>query len=394
MRITEIDVATIRTSTVSGKIADGAHDNVIVRVHTDEGITGVGEVDAPPTVVRAIIEAPTSMLWAQGFRELIIGEDPLQPARIWEKVYEGTIYAGRRGLGIMALGAIDIAIHDIAGKALNLPVYKLLGGAVGRPEYMAAEGKERFFGVPYASILPAGDTIAAYHKDSLAKLGRAIEAGFLAAKIEILYADRGDDRSVLDLIRACRKLAGDKIDILVDVGYRWYDAKSAIPTIRRMEEHNVFCLEAALHIDNLRGYAEVSRACGVRLAVGEMLTTRFEFLDFMDRGLVSVVQPSAGRVGGLTEALRVGRLAHDRGVLCIPMAWKSGISIAANLHLAAALPNTPYFEFMVLVDDVSDVRRRLVTPEFELTNGLIALPTRPGLGVEVNEDVLRTYAIH
>lgn len=393
MKITEIHVATIRTDTVSGQIADGAHDNVVVRVRTDEGITGVGEVDAPPTVIKAIIEAPTSMLWAQGFRDLIIGEDPLQPARIWEKVYEGTLYAARRGLGIMALGAIDIAIHDIAGKALNLPVYKLLGGAVGRPEYMVAEGKDRFFGVPYASILPAGDTIAAYQKDGLSKLGRAIEAGFLAAKMEILYADRGDDRSLLDMIGACRKMAGDKMDILVDVGYRWYDAKSALPTVRRMEEFNVFCLEAALHIDNLEGYAELSRASAVRLAVGEMLNTRFEFLDFMDRGGVDVVQPSAARVGGLTEAVRVGRLAHDRGILCIPMAWKSGISIAANLHLAAALPNTPYFEFMVLADDVSDVRRRLVTPEFTLKDGRIPLPTRPGLGVEVNEDVLSDYAI-
>jgi L-alanine-DL-glutamate epimerase-like enolase superfamily enzyme len=294
----------------------------------------------------------------------------------------------------MALGAIDIAIHDIAGKALKVPVYKLLGGAVGRPEYMTTEGARRPYGVPYASILPAGATIAAYHKDGLAKLGIALEAGFRAAKMEILYADRGDDRSVLELIRACRKLAGDNIDLLVDVGYRWHDAKSAIPTVRAMEEFNVFCLEAALHIDNLRGYAELSQASTIRLAVGEMLNTRFEFLDFMDRGLVNVVQPSAGRVGGLTEAVRVGRLAHDRGVLCVPMAWKSGISIAANLHLAAALPNTPYFEFMVMAEDASDVRRRLVTPEFKLENGVIPLPIRPGLGVDVNEEVLAAYAIH
>jgi L-alanine-DL-glutamate epimerase-like enolase superfamily enzyme len=394
MKITKIEVATIRTGTVSGRIADGAHDDVIVRVHTDAGITGVGEVDAPPSVIKAIIEAPTSMLWAQSFQELILGEDPLQPARIWEKVYEGNLYAGRRGLGIMALGAIDIAIHDIAGKALKVPVYKLLGGAVGRPEYMTTEGAQRPYGVPYASILPAGATIAAYHKDGLAKLGIALEAGFRAAKMEILYADRGDDRSVLELIRACRKLAGDNIDLLVDVGYRWHDAKSAIPTVRAMEEFNVFCLEAALHIDNLRGYAELSQASTIRLAVGEMLNTRFEFLDFMDRGLVNVVQPSAGRVGGLTEAVRVGRLAYDRGVLCVPMAWKSGISIAANLHLAAALPNTPYFEFMVMAEDASDVRRRLVTPEFKLENGVIPLPIRPGLGVDVNEEVLAAYAIH
>ena len=91
MKITELEVLTVRLSTVTGDIADGAHDNVIVRVHTDEGITGVGEVDAPPSVIKAIIEAPTSMLWARGFKDLILGEDPTEPARIWEKVYEGNL---------------------------------------------------------------------------------------------------------------------------------------------------------------------------------------------------------------------------------------------------------------------------------------------------------------
>jgi L-alanine-DL-glutamate epimerase-like enolase superfamily enzyme len=393
MKINRIEVTAIRLPSVSGDVADGAHDDVIVRVHTDEGIVGVGEVDAPPTVIKAIIEAPTSMLWAKGIQELLIGEDPLQPARLWHKVYEGTIYSGRRGLGIMALGAIDIALYDIAGKALGVPVYKLLGGVHGRPQYMVTGGLERDFVVPYASILPTGETTTTYHEDGLRKLSAAVDAGFRAAKMEILYADRDGDRSVLELIRASRKLVGDEVDLLVDVGYRWMDAKAAIPTVRAMEEYNVFALEAALHIDNLRGYAELSRASSVRLAVGEMLSTRFEFVDFMDRGLVDVVQPSAGRVGGLTEAMRVGQLAHDRGLLCIPMAWKSGISIAANLHLAAALPNTPYFEFMILADDVSDVRRRLATREFEIEDGRIQLPTEPGLGLEVNEEVLAAYAL-
>lgn len=393
MKITAIDVTPMRLGSVSGDVADGAHDDVIIRVRTDEGIVGIGEVDAPPSVIKAVIEAPTSMLWAKGIKELLIGEDPLEPRRLWHKVYEGTIYSGRRGLGIMALGAIDMALWDIVGKALNLPTYKVLGGAVGRPQYMVADGLERRFAVPYASILPYGDSTAAYHKDGLHKLTTALEAGFRAAKMEILYADRDDDESVLSLIRESRKVAGPDVDLLVDVGYRWMDAKAAIPTVRAMEEYDVFALEAPLHIDNLRGYADLSRASSVRLAVGEMLNTRVEFLDFMDRGMVDVVQPSAGRVGGLTEAVRVGELAHDRGLLCVPMAWKSGISIAASLHLAATLPNVPYFEFMILADDVSDVRRRLTTREFALKNGCIALPEEPGLGVELNEEVLARYAI-
>ncbi len=391
MNITRIEALTIRTETVAGEIADGAHDDVIVRVHTDEGIVGVGEVDAPPTVIKAILEAPTSMLWAKGFDELLIGEDPLQVSRLWEKVYEGNLYVGRRGLGINALGAVDIALYDIAGQALGLPVYKLLGGAAGVPEYQSVGGSRRDYVVPYASILPYGETMPAYRQDGLEQLEQALEAGFRAAKMEILYADRDTDRSVVDYIAECRRLAGDRLDLLVDVGYRWQEAKSAIPWVRAMEEHAVYLLEAALHTDNIRGYAELSRATSVRLAVGEMLTTRYEFLEAMDGGLVDVVQPNVGRVGGLTEALRVGRLAHDRGVLCIPHAWKSGISIAANIHLAAVLPNTPYFEFMV-TSNVSDLRRSLVTPEFEIDDGKIFLPAAPGLGVQLDEDVVAALA--
>jgi L-rhamnonate dehydratase len=391
VRITRIEALTVRTETVPGDIADGAHDDVIVRVHTDDGIVGIGEVDAPPTVIKAILEAPTSMLWAKGFDELLLGEDPLHVGRLWEKVYEGNIFVGRRGLGINALGAVDIALYDIAGKALGKPVFELLGGAVGVPEYQSVGGSGHDYVVPYASILPYGDTMAAYRRNGLEQLEQAIEAEFRAAKMEILYADRDSDRSVVDYIAECRRLGGEELDLLVDVGYRWQDAKAAMPWVRAMEEHDVYLLEAALHTDNVRGYAELSRATSVRLAVGEMLTTRYEFLEAMDSGLVNVVQPNVGRVGGLTEALRVGRLAHDRGVLCVPHAWKSGISIAANIHLAAALPNAPYFEFMV-TSNLSDLRRRLVTPEFEIVDGKIFLPTEPGLGVEVDESVVAALA--
>jgi L-alanine-DL-glutamate epimerase-like enolase superfamily enzyme len=393
VKITDIEAVAIRMSSVTGDVADGAHDDVVVQVHTDEGITGIGEVDAPPSVITAIIDAPTSMQWAQGFKDLLIGEDPLEPARLWNKVYEGNLYAGRRGLGINALGAIDIALYDIAGKALNLPVYQLLGGAAGRPDFQVQGGGSRRFAVPYASILPTGSTAAAFKADSVRRLEQAVAEGYRAAKIEILYGDRESDRSIIDVVEACVDVAGADFDLLLDVGYRWTDAKSAIPIFRALEEYPVYFVEAPIHPDNLNGYAELARSTTVRVAAGEMLCTRFEFLDLMDRGGVDVVQPNVGRVGGFTEALRVGRLAHDRGVLCIPHAWKSGISIAANLHLAAALPNTPYFEFMISFEDVSDVRRRLVYPEFELAAGVIPLPERPGLGVELDVDLMRAHAL-
>ena len=153
----------------------------------------------------------------------------------------------------------------------------------------------------------------------------------------------------------------------------------------------MFFVETPLPSDDLAGYARLTAEQPIPIAAGEWLATRFEFLDLMDRGKVSVVQPDVGRVGGFTEAKRVCNLAERRNVTIVPHLWKSGISIAAAAHLAATTANCPFIEF--LPDELceSSLRQELVSNELQMVNGEIALPKRPGLGVDLNREALTRF---
>ncbi len=125
MKITDVESIPLRTPGVDEKFLDGSQDDLLVRIHTDKNIEGVGEVDASPEIVKAVVEAPTSHSWSKGLRELLLGEDPLDVERLWEKMYRGSIYYGRRGVAIAAISGVDIALWDIVGKAKSKPVSEL-----------------------------------------------------------------------------------------------------------------------------------------------------------------------------------------------------------------------------------------------------------------------------
>jgi L-alanine-DL-glutamate epimerase-like enolase superfamily enzyme len=154
----------------------------------------------------------------------------------------------------------------------------------------------------------------------------------------------------------------------------------------------LYFVETPLRMDDLDGHARLAAAVTTRIAGAEMLASRWEALDLMDRGKVDVIQPDVGRAGGLTECLRIARHAKDRGLLCTPHGWKSGLTVAAEIHLSAAMENVPYIEYMVPELWPSVIRRDLVRPEFTPHNGLIELPRTPGLGVELNEEVVERLA--
>ncbi|MBN8861647.1 MAG: hypothetical protein J0H29_24910, partial [Sphingobacteriales bacterium] len=164
----------------------------------------------------------------------------------------------------------------------------------------------------------------------------------------------------------------------------WQDAKSCLRTIRKWENLEIYFLETPLQIDNLEGYAILAKETDIRIAAGEWQNTRFEFLDLMDRGQIDVAQPDIGRVGGLTEAMRVAHLAQDRGKLIVPHCWKTGIGIAASAHLAAAIPNCPFIEFLPAELCESVLRRELVQDPLVMKEGKLLLPDKPGLGIELN----------
>ena len=380
MKITKIEAVPLRIPNVSAAANDGAQETVLIKVHTDSAITGIGEVDASPHMIKAVIEAPSSHNWSLSFHDLLVGENPLDVERLWDKMYQGTIYTGRRGLVIHAIGAVDFALWDIAGQALGRPVFELLGG----PRRDAV--------VPYASVHPAIATLAETERRTRELMEKVMELSYRAVKLQLVYSEVYSDTDIVRLVRMARKIIGDNMTFMIDVGYRWMDSKAAIWTVRHLEDCNLYFVETPLRMDDLDGHARLAEAVTTRIAGAELLASRWEALDLMDRGKVDVIQPDVGRAGGLTESLRIARLADHRGLLCIPHGWKSGITIAAEIHLSAAATNIPFIEFMVPELWPSVIRRDLVEPEFAPRNGVIELPKTAGLGVRINEETARKLA--
>jgi L-rhamnonate dehydratase len=379
MKITNVECSILMVPDCNLDACDSSQDTVVVRISTDEGITGIGEVDTNPWVIKSFIDSPGSHIMSLGFKELLIGQDPTRPAEIWDRLYTFTAMTGRRGAGICAIGAVDMAIWDVYGKATGKPIWKLLGGV--RQESIT----------PYASLIPAGKTLREYEQGLLEKLAWAKRCGFSAAKLEICIKgpythNRLDepDEAIVDLVGACRQAAGPEMRLMVDVAYCWRDWKEALRVLRRLEPYDIFFIETPLPADDLEGYARLAQATEIRVAAGEWLQTRFEFADLMDRGCVDVVQPDIGRVGGITEAMRVVQMAYDRGRVVVPHCWKTGISVAATAHVAVASPNVRFIEFLPGAVAESQLRQDLVADELQLDKGKLEPPQKPGLGIELN----------
>jgi L-alanine-DL-glutamate epimerase-like enolase superfamily enzyme len=386
MRITRIDCHVLLVPDYDASACSSAQDDLVVEIHTDAGIVGVGETDTNPWVARECIRARGTHCMGLGLEEMLLGTDPLQPEAVWQKLYAGSKMTGRRGALICALGAIDMALWDIRGKALGLPIYKLLGDAA----------KEEV--TPYASLLPTGRTLTEYKSSLIDKVCRTKAMGFRAAKLEVClngpYSHNGlqeDDEAVIAVVAECRQAVGPDMVLMVDVAYAWSDAKRALDVLRRLEPFDLFFVETPLDIDDLEGYAYLHSHSPIRIAAGEWQNTHYEFLDLADRGQVEVLQPDVGRVGGFTDARKVCRIAADRGRLIVPHCWKSAIGIAASVHLAAATACCPYIEFLPAELSESDLRTTLVQEELKCVAGKIALPAKPGLGIELNRDALERY---
>ena len=373
MRITRIEPIVLFQERTQA--ADSSHDAFVVRVHTDAGIVGIGEALSSPAIMKAIVEAPTSHYLARGFAELLIGEDPLQVERLWEKLYRGGLFYGRRGAAIHALSAIDIALWDIRGKALGLPISALLGGAV-RPRVR-----------PYAShVLP--DT----PREAAALAERSVRQGFSAVKMGWGPFCQPGQTAAMDeeFVRALRDAVGPDVDLLIDIGLVW-DATTAIQRARRLERYGLYWIEEPLPPDDLEGYARLADAVDTRIATGEELTTRWEFRDLLERGRVDVIQPDIARAGGVTEARRIVDQAELRHTEWAPHVYGTGILQAVAAHMVAASPSGKLLEFCM---SDSPLARELVTPPPVIgPDGLFEVPTGPGLGVELDESVVRRFQV-
>ncbi|GAA3698408.1 mandelate racemase/muconate lactonizing enzyme family protein [Nonomuraea antimicrobica] len=364
-----------------------AQDDIVVEIITDEGLIGIGESDVNPWIARACIEAPGTHTMGRGITELLIGRDPLDVEAIWEELYVGTAMNGRRGAVIHAIGAVDMALHDLRGKALGKPCHQLLGGAV----------RDRV--TPYASLQPDQSSFDSYKASLVEWALKAQGLGFVAAKLEVTlagaYAHLGLNAEVermAEVIEAVRGAVGPDMTLMVDAQYSFTDADSCLAAIREWEPYDVYFLETPLPSDDVEGYARLVAEQPIPIAQGEWLATRFEFEELLRRGAVSVVQPDIGRVGGLTEASRVVRAATDANVPVVPHIWKTGISIAAGIHLAATTESIPFLEFLPRDLSSSNLRRSLIVDDFTMDEGRLVVPSTPGLGIELDRDALERFA--
>lgn len=369
MKITDVETIYLRLPWVK-ELTDSGQDALIVRVHTDEGITGIGEVDSSPLAVRGAIEGPFSHNITSGLRQIVLGEDPFEIEKIWHKMYRMNVYAGRRGIGIHAMSGIDLALWDIKGKALGLPVWKLLGGGFHRR--MRA----------YASTL-----FGATPDETRERGKRLVDLGFSAVKFGWEPMGR-DEETDIALVREGRKGVGDKADLMIDAGL-CYDAKTAIQRARRFEEYKIFWFEEPLAPDNYEGYRRLSEATSLRIAAGEEESERRSYIELMDKGKIDIVQVDLTRCGGITEGVKIASLAADRGLPCVNHGFTTYINVAAALHFLASIPNSFIMEYVA--EEGTTLRDEITRQSFRAEDGWVKVPEEPGLGVELDETAIERY---
>ena len=374
MKITDVEAVVLRQEAVNEGIADGSQDDLVILISTDEGITGIGEVDSAPEAVQALVHQRGSHAVATGLRDALIGEDPLDVERLWDRMYRSVIYVGRRGIAIHAISGIDIALWDLKGKALGKPVCELLGTPV-RDRVRA-----------YASMLMP-DT----PEETAARVTALRDQGFTAVKLGWGPLGRDAEHDV-KLAAAAKEAGGEGTEIMIDAGLGYVaDAARAIRVARELEELGIYWLEEPFEPDEYEAYAELADTVDITVAAGEQDVTRWGFRELIERGHVDLVQPDVTRCGGITETLRIAELAREHGLPTVPHAWKSGIIKAASLHVNAVLPDALFQEYCVAD---TEINTRLTQQRLPLeADGCIAIPTAPGLGVDLDPDVFESLRV-
>lgn len=345
-------------------------DTTLVKVTTDAGLVGWGEAKSPvaPTVTATIIRDLIA--------GLLIGEDPTNPALQWDRMYGAMRIRGHTaGFWLEAMSGIDIALWDLTGKALGVPLSKLLGGNFRQRVKL------------YASGIPGVRSHAP--PDAWERLRAAAEdvrkRGFLAVKMGIGLGVAGDIRSV----QSVRETLGPDFQIFADSA-GMYTLSEAIELGKALEKLNVGWLEAPMPPEEIEGYARLSRALDLPIA-SDLVYSRWQVRNMLLAGGVDVVQPDVCRAGGLTECKRIAELADAFHKAATPhVSIGSAVHFAASVHLAAALPNQSVMEFWYGANPIGDA---ILRKPFRVENGYLWVPEGPGLGIEIEEDALRKYAV-
>jgi len=368
VKITEVVCQILRIENVAAKTAS-CQDAVLVRVRTDTGLEGIGEADSSPEVVKAIIDAPFSHNIACGLRQLLIGENPLETERLWQKMYRRTMYFGRKGVGITAMAAVDMALWDLKGKHFREPIHRLLGG------------KQHATIPAYASILFGRDG----HETR--EIGRQwVAAGYRAVKFG--WEPMGQSEAVdLDLVRGAREGLGDAT-LLIDAGCVW-DARTALQRAERFRDYGIGWLEEPLREDDIDGYVWLRNRSPVPIASGEGECGRESFRPLIDRQALDIYQVDLSR-NGFTDGAYIKSRVEEIGARLCNHCYTSPLTVAASLHWLSTCRDAFLFEDCV---DDSPLRHDLTHEKVQAVNGKISVPDAPGLGVTLNEDFIRAHLI-
>lgn len=349
--------------------------SLLVEVITDEGVSGWGEgfcSGQHPIILQSMIE--------RAFKDMLLGKDPFDNDVIYETLYNMTRAYGQGGVATIALSAIDVALWDIKGKALGMPVYKLLGGAY-RTEV-----------VPYAS----GPTRAegeVYPEKAVEQALSYVEQGFRGIKFKTGFGVAQDTA----LIHAVRDAVGPDVRLMVDANSA-YDTSKAKRILFDTQDADLYWFEEPISPENRSGYAELKNLTKTYIAAGECEYSKLHYKDWLEARALDVLQPDLCVMGGFTEGKKVLALAQSYMVQVVPHMWGTGVGLAAGLQFLANIPpmplalnpDEPMVEF-----DLSDhpFRDDLIYRSIQRQNGVIKIPDKPGLGIEVDRGVIDQYLI-
>jgi len=369
MRITEIRAAGLRHGTPEGGWSNEIQSedcvHTLIAVFTDEGITGWGSSFTSDELVRGALHV---------LAPLYLGENPLEPERVSEKLHANTFWMGRGGSITHAISGIDIAMWDILGQATGQPVGRLLGGRY----------RDRVR--PYASVLMRDPPVLAEHLASLAT------QGFRAFKIGWGPFGRASFAKDEAIVRAAREAIPGGSLLMVDAGASdafWpQDYKWAMRTARMLADYEVSWFEEPVPPDNLHDFVLLRTSSPVPIAGGEVLTRRQSFTPWLEQRAFDIVQPDVTKVGGISEERKIAWMAEECGVRFIPHGWNTALGLASDLHLASANKNTALVEYLTgspFIDDLTEGGWKLDG------EGMLPIPDRPGLGVSLNMDAVEKH---
>lgn len=365
----------IRAFGLRGRTPEGGWSNelrpddcvhTLIAVLTDEGAIGWGSVFTSDELVNASLSV---------LKPLCMGENAIEPQRVSEKLHQNTFWLGRGGSITHTISGIDIALWDLLGKATGQPVGRLLGGRY----------RERVR--PYASLLMR-------EPERMADELLPVKAqGFRAFKIGWGPFGRRDAKTDEAIVRAAREAIGPECQLMVDAGgsdaywpqgYKW-----ALRTADMLCDYGVDWFEEALNPDALADFVALRRAAKVPITGGEVLTRRQAFQPWLEAGAFDIVQPDVTKCGGITEEAKIAQMAHDHGVRFIPHGWNTAVGLAADLQLASAFSDTNLVEYLTgspFIDEITVAGWNLDA------DGMLAIPSTPGLGIDINRDALAEFS--